>query len=60
MGTEPAFIIGLITSAIALAVAFGVPISDAQTAAIKDFALAVSPLIAAAATRFFVSPRASA
>lgn len=38
---EPAFVIGAITAALVLAVQFGVPITDGQQDAIKNFATAM-------------------
>jgi precorrin-3B methylase len=44
MDREPALIVGLITAAIALAVAFGAPISDDQREAIIGFTVALIPV----------------
>lgn len=53
---EPAVIIGVITAGVQLLVAFGVPVSDDQQAAIKTFAEAAIGLIGILLIRMRVSP----
>lgn len=60
MKREPAITIGTISAAvgaiIALAVSFGVPLSEDQQIAILGVVAAVGPIVAAIITRRFVSP----
>lgn len=55
-GREPALIIGAVMSAIALAVAFGVQVSETQTEAIAKFLAALLPLVGGVTTRQMVVP----
>lgn len=56
MNTEPALIVGFISAALVLAVAFGVPISDDQTKAVIAFVTAAIPIVGAFITRSQVTP----
>ena len=60
MKNEPAITIGTITAAVAavlaLLIAFGVDLTDEQTAAILGLVAAVGPIVAAILTRRRVTP----
>lgn len=60
MKTEPALTVGAITAAVsailALLVAFGLDLSDDQTAAILGVVAVLAPLVATAITRGKVTP----
>ena len=62
MKTEPAAIVGAITAAaaaiVALIVAFGVPVTDEQQAAILGVVAVAAPIIGTIVTRHFVTPAA--
>lgn len=63
MKTEPATIVSGITAAataiIALLVAFGIPLTDEQTAAILAVVAVAAPLVAGLIVRRFVTPAAA-
>ena len=52
MKTEPAVIVSLVAAVLALAAAFGLPLTQEQTAAV----MAVVTILAGIVTRAFVSP----
>ena len=60
MKNEPAITVGSVSAAVAavlaLLVAFGVPLDDAQQKAILGVVAAAGPIVAALITRRFVSP----
>ena len=60
MKNEPAITVGSVSAAVAailaLLVAFGVPLDDAQQKAILGVVAAAGPIVAALITRNFVSP----
>lgn len=56
MNTEPALIVGAIEAGMVLAVAFGVPISPDQRAAVIGFAGAVIALVGSVIIRANVTP----
>ena len=56
MNTEPALIVGFISAAIMLAIAFGVPITDDQTKAVIAFVTAAIPIIGGIVIRQNVTP----